>query len=464
VRASPARADYLAVEAKDVAIIGGGFAGLSAGVALAQRGFRVALLEAKPHLGGRAYSFTQSDGDDFIDNGQHVLMGCYHETLAFLKTIGTRDRLVAHRDLEIEMLAGPGQRGVLKTARLPGPFHMTGALFRYQHLTLAERVSLLRAGLRLMYLRRFGRARLRQMTVAEFMNQSRQSEKARQSFWYPLVLATLNESPEAASAMLLAEVLKRAFFSRRSDSAFLYSTVGLSDLYCGASEKIIERNDGVVACRAIVERFELDDEGRIGTVRLRDGRGLRASNFISAVTPDRLLAMLPEGATADPAFRGLGELKGSPIICAHVWFDREITRAAFIGFIGTQTQWLFNKRRIFAQNSDEKSGYLSFVISGARDLVDQSSNDLVEIVLRDLRAMIPASRQAKVAKALVIKEKQATIGIDPASDALRPNVTTSIPNLFLAGDWTQTGLPATIESAVVSGNRAAKMIIDKVGA
>jgi zeta-carotene desaturase len=237
----------------------------------------------------------------------------------------------------------------------------------------------------------------------------------------------------------------------------------LSDLYCGAAQKIIERNDGVVVCRAIVDRFELDDQGRIAIARLRDGGGLQAANFISAVTPDRLLAMLPEGAIADPVFQGLAELKGSPIICAHIWFDREITRAAFVGFIGTQTQWLFNKRRIFAQNSDEKSGYLSFVISGARDLVDHSSNDLLEIVLRDLRAMIPAARQAKVVKALVIKEKQATIGLDPASDALRPSVTTPIPNLFLAGDWTQTGLPATIESAVVSGNRAARTIIERVG-
>ena len=448
----------MAVEAKDVAIIGGGFAGLSAGVALAQQGYRVALLEAKPALGGRAYSFTQADSDDSIDNGQHVLMGCYHATLAFLKTLGTRDRLIAHRNLEIEMLAGPGQRAVLRTAPLPGPLHMVSALLRYRHLTMMRRIRLLRAGMHIMYLRRFAAPRLHQMTVAEFMDLSKQSDAARRCLWYPITLATLNETPDHASAALLAEVLKRAFFSRRSDSAFLYSTVGLSDLYCGAAEKLIERHDGVVACRAIVERFELDDHGRVATIRLRDGRGLQAANFISAVTPDRLLKMLPEGATTDPAFRGLADLKSSPTVCAHVWFDREVTRSAFVGFIGTQTQWLFNKRRIFAQHSDDQPGYLSFVISGARDLVDHSSDDLLAIVLRDLRAMIPAARPAQVIKALVIKEKQATIAPDPQSDALRPAVATSIPNLFLAGDWTQTGLPATIESAVVSGNRAAAAV------
>ncbi|HXD89454.1 MAG TPA: hydroxysqualene dehydroxylase HpnE [Candidatus Binataceae bacterium] len=454
----------MAVAAKDVAIIGGGFAGLSAGVALAQRGFRVALLESKPALGGRAYSFTQPGSDDFIDNGQHVLMGCYHATLDFLKTLGTRDRLVAHRNLEIEMLAGPGRRAVVRTAPLPGPFHMTGAILGYGHLSMRQRASLLRAGMRLMYLRRFAPARLRRITVAEYMDSSRQDDHTRRSFWYPMTLATLNELPEIASAMLLAEVLKRAFFSRRSDSAFLYSTVGLSDLYCTAATKFIERYDGVVACRAIVERFELDAHGNLATLRLRDGRGLQAANFIAAVTPDRLLKMLPEGATADPVFAGLASLRSSPTVCAHVWLDREVTRSAFIGFIGTQTQWLFNKRRIFAQHSDDHPGYLSFVISGARDLVDRSNDDLLEIVMRDLRAMIPAARAAQVLKALVIKEKQATIAPDPQSDALRPSVTTPIPNLFLAGDWTQTGLPATIESAVISGNRATAAIATRVSA
>jgi squalene-associated FAD-dependent desaturase len=446
------------VDNKDVVVIGGGFAGLSAGVALAEHGFRVALLESKPALGGRAYSFTDPVSEDFVDNGQHVLMGCYHATLDFLGKIGTRDRLVAHRNLEIEMLEGPGQRALLRTARLPGPFHMTGGLLGYRHLTLRERIGIMRAGVRLMYLRRFHRERLAQTTVADFMNSSGQSARARSCFWYPLAIATLNEDPALASAALLAEVLKRAFFSRRADSSFLYSTVGLSDLYCEAARKFIEKRDGVVACRAIVERFEMNPQGTIAAVRLRDGRALEAASFIAATTPDRLLKLLPEGATADARFAGLGELKSSPIICAHLWLDREVTQASFIGFIGTQTQWLFNKRRIFARPDERRPGYLSFVISGARDLVERSNEELLDIVLRDVRAMLPAARQAQVLKALVLKEKHATFATDPSSDRKRPPVTTPIPNLFLAGDWVQTGLPATIESAVVAGNVAADAV------
>ncbi|MGH7878752.1 MAG: hydroxysqualene dehydroxylase HpnE, partial [Candidatus Binataceae bacterium] len=454
----------MAVEAKDVAIVGGGFAGLSAGVALAERGFRVALLESKPALGGRAYSFIDSDSGDFVDNGQHVLMGCYHETLALLGKIGTRDRLVAQRDLEIEMLTGPAQRAVLRTARLPGPFHMSSAILRYGHLNLGERLRVMTAGLRLMNLRRFARRRLACMTGAEFMEMSGQGERARRAFWYPLAIATLNEDPMLASAALLAEVLKRAFFARRSDSAFLYSTVGLSELYCDAARDFIERHHGVVACRAIVERFGFDDRGAIATLHLRDGRALGAANFIAAVTPERLLKLLPEGAASDPSFSGIAALKSSPIICVHVWLDRMVTHSAFVGFIGTETQWLFNKGRIFDRRDELHPGYLSFVISGARNLVERSNDDLLELVMRDLRAMIPAAREAQVLRALVLKEKQATIAPDPVSDANRPSVNTSVPNLFLAGDWIQTGLPATIESAVMAGNAAARAVIARVGA
>jgi hydroxysqualene dehydroxylase len=454
----------VAVEAKDVVIVGGGFAGLSAGVALAERGFRVALLEGKPVLGGRAYSFVDPESDDFVDNGQHVLMGCYHETLSFLGKIGTRDRLIVHRDLEIEMLDSPGRRARIRSAPIPAPFHMAAGLLRYRHLSPRQRLGLVTAGMRMMYLRRFDRARLARMSVAQLMDLTKQSDRARQCLWYPLAIATLNDDPELASAGLFAEVLKRTFFSRRADSAFVYSTVGLSELYCSAARGFIERRDGVVATHAIVEGFEMDDSGAVSAVRLRDGRRLQASNFVAAVPPQQFIKLLPEGVIANPFFSAIGSLKSSPIICAHVWLDREVTNSAFVGFIGTTTQWLFNKRRIFAQHGQRHSGYLSFVISGARKLVEDSNEALLDIVMRDLHAMIPAARQAKLIKALVLKEKHATMAPDPVSDMNRPTTVTPIANLFLAGDWIQTQLPATIESAVVSGHAAAQVLAARVSA
>ena len=450
------------VEARDVVIIGGGFAALSAGVALAERGFRVALLEGKPVLGGRAYSFPDTESEDQVDNGQHVLMGCYHQTLDFLGKIGTRDRLIVHRNLDIEMLDGPGRPAHLRTASLPGPLHMTAGLMSYKHLTIAERLGAVRAGMRMMYMRRFARARLKQMTVAELMDLTGQGSQARRTFWYPLAIATLNEEPELASAALLAEVMKRAFFSRRNDSAFLYSTVGLSELYCTAAREFIEQRHGVVACRAIVDSLEMDGN-MVSGVRLRDGANLKAANFIAAVPPAQLLRLLPDRTAGNGFFAHIDKLKSSPIICVHVWLDREITGSAFIGFVGTTTQWLFNKRRILAQHGARHPGYLSFVISGARKLAELPNDDLLKIVMDDLGAMIPAAREAQMKKALVLKEKHATIAPDPASDAARPPVQTPVPNLFLAGDWIQTGLPATIESAVIAGRSAAAAIATRVG-
>ncbi len=449
------------VEARDVVIIGGGFAGLSAGVALAERGFRVALLEGKPVLGGRAYSFPDTESEDQVDNGQHVLMGCYHQTLDFLGKIGTRDRLIVHRNLDIEMLDGPGRPAHLRAASLPGPLHMMAGLMRYKHLTIAERLGAVRAGMRMMYMRRFARARLKQMTVAELMDLTGQGSRARRTFWYPLAIATLNEEPELASAALLAEVMKRAFFSRRNDSAFLYSTVGLSELYCTPAREFIEQRDGVVACRAIVDSLEMDGN-MVSAVRLRDGANLKAANFIAAVPPAQLLRLLPDRTAGNGFFSQIDKLKSSPIICVHVWLDREVTGSAFIGFVGTRTQWVFNKRRILAQHGARHPGYLSFVISGARKLAELPNDDLLKIVMNDLGAMIPAAREAQMIKALVLKEKHATIAPDPASDAARPPVQTPVPNLFLAGDWIQTGLPATIESAVIAGRSAAAAIATRV--
>jgi len=446
------------IEAKDVVVIGAGFAGLSAGVALAERGFRVAVLERKPTLGGRAYSFEDPETGDFVDNGQHVLMGCYTQSLDFLRKIGSAGNLVFHRDLEIEMLAGPGRSATLRTARLPGPLHMTAALMRYRHLSLGERLGVVRGGLKMLAMRRRQARALEKMTVADLMTVLGQGDNARRAFWYPLSIATLNDEPEVSSAALLAEVLKRAFFSRRSDSAFVYSRVGLSDLYCTGAREFIERAGGVVATHSIVEGIETTADGLVARVHLRDGRLLGAANFISAAAPHHLLRMLPEGAVADPFFARLAELGTSPIICVHVWLDREVTRSAFVGFIGTQTQWLFNKRKIFERHGERHPGYLSFVISGARKLVDQSNEEILDLVMNDLCAMIPAARTAKISKAIVLKEKQATMAPEPRSYELRPTAATPIANLFLAGDWIQTGLPATIESAVVSGRAAAAAV------
>jgi squalene-associated FAD-dependent desaturase len=394
-------------------------------------------------------------------------MGCYRATLDFLGKLGTKDRLIVQSDLAIEMLDGPRRSAVIKTSRLPGPLHMVRAIIGYKHLPLAGRFGVVRAGMRLMRAWKRDPQRLRLMTVAGLMDKLGQGARARECFWYPIAIATLNEDPALASAGLFAAVLERAFFAQRADSAFVYPKVGLSELYCPPATAMIEKGDGVVACRSIVEALEFAD-GKATAVRLRDGTRLEAANFVLAVPPEQLLKLLPEGALTDPFFAPIADLRTSPIICVHLWLDRHITDSAVTGFIGTATQWLFNKRQIFARSEAGSPtghpGYLSFVISGARELVDRPNDDLLQIVLADLHGMIPRAREARVVKSIVLKEKHATIAPDPASDLKRPPVSTPVPNVFLAGDWIQTGLPATIESAVLAGNAAASAIIAAAGA
>jgi len=456
-RAACLAAGLKMLQTTDVIIIGGGFAGLSAGVALAEKGLRVALLESKPALGGRAYSFADSESGDFVDNGQHVLMGCYTETLDFLGRIGAANDLVFHQDLEIEMLDRGGARAMLRTAHLPGPFHMSTGLLRYRHLTIGQRLRVLIGGFKLLAMQRRNPSTLQKMTVAQLMDALSQSDRARQAFWYPLSIATLNDEPEVSSAALLAEVLQRAFFSRRADSAFVYSRVGLSDLYCTRAAGFIERSGGTVSTRTPVESIEFEN-GCAARVKLRDGTRLSAANIVCAVPSHQVAKLLPASLRNDRFFAPIAELQSSPIICVHAWFDRDVTDAAFVGFIGTTTQWLFNKRRIFELHGERHPGYLSFVISGARKLIDRSNEELLDIVMKDLKTMIPASSGAKLTRALVLKEKQATMAPAPDSYRLRPTTRTPISNLFLAGDWVQTGLPATIESAVISGRAAAMAV------
>src|SRR5579872_4080899 len=358
------------------------------------------------------------------------------------------------------MLDRGGASATLRTAHLPGPFHMGAALLRYRHLTIRERLRVLTGGLKLLAMHRRDSSTLQKITVAQLMDALGQSERARHAFWYPLSIATLNDEPEVSSAALLAEVLKRAFFAKRSDSAFVYSRVGLSDLYCAGAANIIERSGGTISTHAQVESIEIED-GDAARVKLRDGTRLNAASIICAVQSHQVARLLPALLRADRFFAPIAELQSSPIICIHAWFDREVTSSAFIGFIGTSTQWLFNKRRIFEIHGERHPGYLSFVISGARKLLDRSNDELLDLVMRDLKAMIPASSEAKLIRALVLKEKHATMAPAPDTFQLRPATLTPIPNLFLAGDWVQTGLPATIESAVISGRAAAAAVSNR---
>jgi squalene-associated FAD-dependent desaturase len=299
------------------------------------------------------------------------------------------------------------------------------------------------------------------MTVTEWLKHCKQSDRARRHLWDLIAIATLNESPDIAAAGPFVEVLRQAFFSGPQDSQLAFAKVGLSDLYVHAARLYIESRGGKVLLKSPVERLQMMGN-RVEGVQLRDGTILKADWVVSAVPATSLLKILPRSVLdKEPAFQHLRQLKASPIISIHIWFDRSISRRAFVGMLDTHLQWFFNKPKIFT-GIKTREGYISVVISGAHTFIDWPDTALLAMALEELRRLFPRAREALLLRSLVIKEHQATLSPTVGCEELRPLYQSPVDHLLLCGDWTKTGLPATIESACVSGHACAEIIFNAV--
>ena len=433
-----------------VIIIGGGFAGLSAGVELSELGFEVLLLERRRHLGGRAYSFTDTRTGDIVDNGQHLFMGCYAHTIAFLKKIGRLEKLEFQERTRIDFLDA-GRRGdSFACPPLPAPFHVLAGLFLLKELTFGDKLRALHMGRAL----RDRAPKNGGLPVSEWLKTYRQSERINERFWYPMTIATLNESPDVASSKMMRVVLQEAFGKGREASALGIASVGLSDLYTDAAQQFIEARGGRIRFLAQVAHLRVEGD-RVVAVELKTGETIATDFLISSVPPKILWQLLDDDLRAGE-LQCVQKLASSPIISINLWFDRPLVDKPFIGLLGTRLQWLFNKEVILRPGND--SHQLALIISAAHAYTDWTKNQLVSMAVSELHQLLPESRDARLVHSAVVKERDATLSHTVASDTLRPGAKTSIHNLVLAGDWTDTGLPATIESAVLSGKRAAEIV------
>jgi zeta-carotene desaturase len=439
---------------KEVLIIGGGFAGLAAGVELASRGYPVTVIERRGHLGGRAYSYKDPMTGSVLDNGQHVFMGCYRETLAFLEKIGTGDRIAFQKNLAVDF-AAPGEKCRFQTLPLPAPFHLASGFLFFKGLTLRERLRVLQFG------RSFQKGgngfspeRLDRKTIPEWLNEAGLSEKVQERFWNPFALAALNDRPEVSSAALFSAVLKEALFSGRKGGRIGIATVGLSDLYTEAARDYIERKGGHFLIKTPVVKLHF--RGReFQEAELEGGRRISAEALLVAVPFTALRRMLPdEMLYGDPFFAPLAHLQNSPIVAINLWFDREITPKPFVGFWGTKVHWLFNKGRLLKEGPP----YLSLVISGAREELKTPAPQLIETAMDELTKIFPEAGKGRLVRSLVSKEPEATFAPTVGISKWRLPQKTPYRNFFLAGDWTDTGLPATIEGAVRSAKKAVELI------
>jgi len=435
--------------AKRVVIIGGGFAGLAAGVRLSERGHEVVLLERRNHLGGRAYSFIDQKTGDVVDNGQHLFMGCYHRTIAFLETIGRLDRLRFQDRPRVDFLDREGFSS-FDCPPLPAPLNVLAGLLKMKGLGLGDKLRTVNLG---RAIKGNGKVSPGAITVDQWLDELGQSPRIKERFWNPMVVATLNQSPDIASARMLKVVLQQAFGGNSKSARIGISRVGLSDLYTDGASDYIKVRGGDVQTGAQVRRFVIE-QGIVVAVELKDGQRIEGDYFISAVPPEALSGILPD-ELRDQEFASLLRLGSSPIVSINLWFDRPIVDHEFVGLLGTKCQWIFNKDLILTPG--KKSNQVAVIISAARDFVDWTKNDLVEMAISELHELLPASRDAELLHSVIVKEREATLSHSVESDSMRPGPRTSIPNLILAGDWTDTGLPATIESAVMSGEVAAQL-------
>lgn len=443
--------------ADEILILGGGFAGLAAGVALSGAGHRVRLLEQKPHLGGRARSFLDPTTGSVVDNGQHIFMGCYHATVRFLQEIGSLDSVRFQPRLTVHFLERDGRLSLLECPNLPPPWHLLVGVLRSKSFSASEKFEVFRLG-RALKSAANSEQDPERLTVDEWLGKLGQSERLRRNFWDLLCIAALNEDPKIAAAVLFDRVLHLALFRSPADSRIGLARVGLGDCYTQAAAATIASRGGRVEPGRSVASLLIADSVCRG-VRLADGGTIEARTVVSAVPWYEFVRILPgELLRSEPSFTNILSLRPAPIISINLWLDRPVTELEFVGLRGTTIQWLFNKGRIFGSGEN----YVSLVLSGAHAHIGRPKEELLAVAWRELGELLPAVRQAKLVHSLVIKERLATFSPSIDAEAVRPRATTPVRGLFLAGDWTATGLPATIEGAVQSGYAAGQAVLGEL--
>lgn len=436
-------------------IVGGGLAGLSAATALANRDLDVTLIEARQKLGGRASSFEDPRTGESVDACQHVAMGCCTNLLHFCKQVGIDDLLRVDRTVWFR--DETGRTRPLRPGWLPAPFHLTAAFLGMAHLTWTEK---LRVGYALACLARQPKS-LPGQSFGDWLRRRGQTERTIDRFWGLVITSALNESVDRSDYRYARQVFVEGFLWDRRANDLTLPTVLLSDLYGGRLAEWLTKAGVAVRTHCAVARLEWEGDRVVGC-HLRTGERLDADQVLLAVPFQRVAELLPSAVTnANSFLHGLCNLTPSPITSVHLWYDRRVMEMPHLVPVGRRVQWLF--KRPHDGTSTSAGDYVQAVISASDGLMDVDKDAVLASITREVAEILPATRSATLVASRLVRERWATFSVQPGVDRHRPPQAIGLPNLYLAGDYTRTGWPATMEGAVRSGYLAAEALLRRLG-
>ncbi len=447
-----------------VAIAGGGLAGLAAACALSDKGFRVTLFEKRPFLGGRASSWEHPGTGEVVDNCQHVLFRVCTNLLAFYHRIGVADQIRWYD--EMTFIEPGGRTSVMKSSPLPAPLHTAPSFFNFPFLNAADKLAIARALVPLILTVQHDKGK----SFQEWLDRHGQTQNAIHRFWNPILVSALSEELNLISVSAAAQVVRESMKSPAAREMGV-PTVPLTDLYNKAGDYIRARG-GVLHFRQPIEGFTADASRVQLQLRTREEHSQKEGgdfDFLVLALPfDALDKVLPESPESTPIREQLSHFETAPITGIHLWFDRQISDLDHAVLLDRTIQWMFHKSRLQPIRTQAADGaptgsYIELVVSSSKSLIDKSRSEIVDLALAEVREFFPAARAANLLKSAVIKEVNATYSPRPGIDAHRPTPITAWPRVFLAGDWTATGWPATMEGAVRSGYLAAEALSRAAG-
>jgi squalene-associated FAD-dependent desaturase len=436
---------------RSAVVMGGGVAGIAAAVRLAEAGIAVTLIETRKRLGGRATSHIDQQTGGFIDNCQHVLLGCCTNLIDLYERLGVAGRIEWHR--ELHFFDKQHHHDVLRSSCLPAPMHLSTAMLRFGTLNMHDKIAISEAMWSIIRMGRRARWELGDLPFSRWLAQHNQTERAIERYWAPVVIGACNATPDKLSTTYALQVFQDGFLAHREAYVMGTATVPLVELYEAVTPSIEQTGGAVLTGRSVQDlRF---DGGRITGVELSGGQCIEADHYISALPFDRLHTVAgPVLCQADARLGRLGELQVSPILGIHMWFERPPIDWPHMVLVDSPLQWVFNK----GADPSGTGHVVHGVVSASEGWVGLSAEEILTMAREELADYEPGSRQAGFIRGRVIKEKRATFAAVPGVDAMRPGTTGEVENLLLAGDWCATGWPATMEGAVRSGYAAAEAV------